>query len=76
VALEKSVGTLAVKSTPAGATIVVDGSEQTNKTPAILQLPIGHHRLQLTKEGFAPYSEDVDVKDSVITNVDVNWGSR
>jgi serine/threonine protein kinase len=76
VTLEKSMGTLAVKSTPPGATISVDGAEQPKKTPAILQLPVGHYRLQLSKEGFANYSEEVDVKDAVITNVDVNWGSR
>ena len=74
--LEKSMGTLAVKSTPAGATISVDGTEQPKQTPAILQLPVGHHRLQISKEGFANYAEEVDVKDSVITNVDVNWGAK
>ena len=76
VTLEKSMGTLAVKSTPAGATILVDGAEQPKKTPAILQLPVGRHHLQLSKEGVSNYSEDVDVKDSVITNVDVNWSER
>jgi serine/threonine protein kinase len=76
ITLEKSVGTLAVKSSPPGATISVNGTEQPNKTPAILQLPVGHYRLQLSKEGFSNYAEEVEVKDAVITNVDVNWTGR
>jgi predicted Ser/Thr protein kinase len=74
--LEKSMGTLAVKSTPAGATISIDGKDQGRTTPAMLQLPAGKYKLRVSKEGVSPYTEDVEVKDSVITNVDVNWGSR
>jgi hypothetical protein len=74
--LERSGGTLAIKSDPPGATILVDGRERAERTPALLSLPAGAHRLEVVKEGFAKYTEVVTVKDSVITNVNVNWPSR
>lgn len=76
ISLERSGGTLAVRSDPPGATILVDGRERAEKTPALLSLPAGPHRLEVVKEGFAKYTEVVTVKDSVITNVNVNWPDR
>jgi hypothetical protein len=74
--LELSTGTLAVRSTPAGAAISLNGAPQTAQTPAMLKVPPGKYRLEVAKEGFSKYAEEVEIKDSVITNVEVNWGSK
>jgi hypothetical protein len=73
--MERSTGTLAVRSTPPGATIILNGEERSERTPAVLQLPVGHYKLEVVREGQRDV-EEVDIKDSVITNVDVNFPGR
>lgn len=73
VSLEVMAGTLAVKSTPGGATIVVDGTERPEKTPALLKLPVGTHRVKLIKEGLPPYEEEVAVKDNGFHDMNISW---
>ena len=55
-------GTVSVASAPAGATITIDG-KAFGDTPKQLQLPMGRHRLTLTKEGFATVQQTVEVAD-------------
>jgi hypothetical protein len=71
--LERASGTLMIRTNPAGASIVVDGQTRTQRTPAVLTLPVGQHRLQLQLEGRTPYEEVIDVKDQVTTTIGVNW---
>ena len=71
--LERTSGTLAVRSTPPGADIILNGQPRGEKTPAVLHLPPGHYKLEVSKEGMAKDVDDVEVKDSGITNVDVNF---
>jgi hypothetical protein len=73
--MEQTTGTLMVRSDPAGANIVVDGQTRQEKTPAMLTLPVGRHRVEIVKEGFKRDVEEVQIKDSVITNIDVNWAT-
>jgi hypothetical protein len=75
VLMEQTTGTLMVRSDPAGANIVVDGQTRQEKTPAMLTLPVGRHRVEIVKEGFKRDVEEVQIKDSVITNIDVNWAT-
>ena len=71
--LDQMAGTLAVKSNPAGASIFVDGHERSEKTPALLKLTASKHHVRLMKEGFAPYEEEVEIKDSVFQDMNVSW---
>jgi serine/threonine-protein kinase len=73
--MERSTGTLAVRSTPPGATIVLNGQERAERTPAVLNLPVGQYKLEVVREGQRDV-EEVTVKDGVITNVDVNFPGR
>jgi hypothetical protein len=74
--MERTTGTLMIKSEPPGAVISVDGQQRSEKTPAMLTLPTGSHRIEVIREGSRNYVEEVEVKDSVITNIDVNWAGR
>ena len=68
------MGTLSLVSTPAGLTIVVDGQEQTRKTPASLSLAAGAHRIQILK-GSEKQEFVVEVRDGVLTQRNVDWGN-
>jgi serine/threonine-protein kinase len=74
--MERSSGTLNVRSNPAGATIVLNGQERAEKTPAMLTLPVGRYKLEVVREGAGRDVEDVEIKESVITNVDVNFTGK
>jgi len=73
VSLQRAEGTLMIRSSPAGATIIVDDKPRAEKTPAMLTLPAGPHKITLRREGSPDYSETIEIKDQVITNVNVNW---
>jgi tRNA A-37 threonylcarbamoyl transferase component Bud32 len=76
VTLERQAGTVMVSTTPAGATIVVNGQTWSQKTPTILTLPAGRHRIELTLAGYPPYEEAVEVKDGVSRHLSIGFGGR
>lgn len=56
------LSTLLVESEPAIATIYIDG-DSVGETPKIVKdIPVGQHKIRLTKEGYADHSETVIVK--------------
>ncbi|MBI4905674.1 MAG: protein kinase [Acidobacteria bacterium] len=71
--LERATGTLMVRSTPAGVTIIVDGQERPEKTPAMLTLPTGKHKLEFVKEGLNKQAQEVEIGDGTVNNIDVRW---
>jgi serine/threonine protein kinase len=73
--MQRTTGTLAVRSDPAGASIVVDGTTRIEKTPAVLTLPTGSHRIEVRREGYRPSQQNIDVKDSALTNMEVKLTS-
>jgi serine/threonine protein kinase len=73
VSLDRAAGTLMVKSTPPGASIILNGQRRPEKTPAMLSLPAGSYKLELVLEGHTTYTETVQIKDQVISNIDVTW---
>jgi hypothetical protein len=52
---------LKIVSVPAGAKLVVDGKDD-GITPALVNLTVGTHKVDLSKDGFAPASTPVDIK--------------
>ena len=76
VAMEATTGTVMVKSEPSGGTIMIDGQTRPEKTPALIKLPAGSHKLEVSREGYRNYVEVLEIKDSVITNIDVNWAAK
>lgn len=76
IVLSKALGTVAIRSSPSGATIILNGVTRQERTPAMLSLPAGHYRLEIVKEGFAPHVDEIDVRDSVLTNIEVQLSTR
>lgn len=74
--LEATTGTIMIRSEPPGGAILIDGHARGEKTPALIRLPTGQHKIEVEKEGFRNYSEVLDIKDSVITNIDVSWTAK
>jgi outer membrane biosynthesis protein TonB len=69
--LDRSAGTVVVRSDPAGAAITVDGQQRPEKTPAMLTLAAGQHTLEIAGNGNRE-SVQVNVRDSGLTNVSVS----
>ncbi len=74
--LETTTGTVMIKSDPPGGAILIDGQTRPEKTPALIKLSTGSHKIEVAREGFRNFAETLEIKDSVITNIDVNWTSK
>ena len=67
---EPIVGTLIITSSPAIASVSVDGKE-VGRTPLKLALIVGSHKVTLTKEGFATESKDVKIEEGKTSNMEL-----
>ena len=65
--LIRATGMLSLTSLPAGCSIVVDGQEQPQKTPASLTLGVGQHRIQVL-QGARKEEFMIDIRDGAIVN--------
>ena len=74
--LNANTGTVFLDSTPAGATISIDGKEIPAKTPTSLALPAGRHRLEFSKDGFVSQRHEVDVTDGAISRLTIRWSEK
>ena len=61
-----AAGTLQVTSTPAGATVFVDGRPEGN-TPVTLSATVGVHYVTISKDGFSRASREIAVVDGKAT---------
>ena len=69
VVLALETGSLVVDAEEAGALIEVDG-EAAGFTPAVVpDVPSGRHRVRISRSGFRPYEEDVEVSPRERTTV-------
>jgi len=73
VEMEAMAGTLSLVTNPPGLSIIVDGKEQTRKTPARLTLSAGPHQIQVVK-GAEKQEFTVDIRDGVATGRSIDWG--
>jgi hypothetical protein len=65
-------GTLNLITNPPGASVLVDGREQAQKTPMSLALPVGAHKIQLVK-GNERQELEVDLSDGQFISKTVSW---
>ena len=69
-------GTLAVRVQPAGAVVLVDGERwegpETTGERLIVQLAEGRHRMEVRKDGYQPYSTDVEVRSGQTATLNVS----
>ncbi len=70
--LELLGGRVVVRTTPPGATILIDGQLRKEKTPASILLPVGKHKVQVQLNGLKDESE-VDVTEGVILTANFVW---
>ena len=70
---QKPTGMLMVRTRPEGATIIIDGQERREKSPAIITLAVGIHRLSVSKEGLLRKDADVEIKDGSTAEVVISW---
>ena len=76
VVLDPAKGTLMIKSNPSGGTILIDGQMRPERTPAMIVLPAGTHKIEVQETGYAPYTEEVTLRDNGVTNIEVNWPAK
>jgi len=76
VTLEQQSGTVMVSTTPAGATILINGRPHAQKTPTMLTLPAGKHKIELSLAGHPNYEEVVEVRDAVSRHMSVDFTGR
>lgn len=75
--IEKGRGDIALQSTPPGAEIFINGIKRGVVTPNyITDLTEGTHRIRLEHPDFAPVETTVVVKNSDITEMDIELTSR
>jgi hypothetical protein len=67
------VGTLSIRMQAADAEIFVDGERWTSTQPdrLSLKLPAGRHKVEVRKEGFVTYTEDVLIRDQATITLNV-----
>ena len=71
--LEHMSGTLSISTTPSGLTILIDGQEQTRKTPALFTLMPGPHRVTVEK-GSEKQTFTVEIHDGSTLVRTLDWG--
>ncbi len=64
-----ATGELRITTTPAGATISVDGKELPQRSPATLNLPQGQHAIVMSADGYRPETRHPDITVGQRTNV-------
>ena len=63
-------GIVKITSKPEGATVKVAGVTR-GKTPALLELPCGKHKIVISSRGYKPASKHVVVKENKILHAHV-----
>ncbi len=60
--LDKATGTVEISSSVAGATIIINDKEISQRTPAVVTLPLGTHTVRVEMAGFNTDPEQHDVR--------------
>ena len=71
--LEAATGKLSLVTTPEGAEIKVDEAVRAERTPAVLTLPVGKHRITITMQGHDPKERDIEIAEGAIAEFRVSW---
>jgi outer membrane receptor protein involved in Fe transport len=73
--LVPETGSLVVNSDERDATVEVDGRTQ-GFTPAILNVPVGTHRVRVSLQGFMPVEREVSIREGQQSQIQVSLLSR
>ena len=66
VELERTGGTLALNSNMVGSTIIINGQQRAEKTPAVLNLPVGTYEVRLVNGKLQCDTDPVHIQDGSI----------
>jgi serine/threonine protein kinase len=66
VEMERTGGTLALSSNMVGSTIIINGQERAEKTPVVLNLPVGTYQVRLVNGRFQCDTDPVHIQDGSI----------
>lgn len=64
-----SKASVKISSTPAGATIKVNGEQQQSPAPTTLSLGAGKYTIELSAAGFAPFTKEIEVAAGGTTEI-------
>jgi hypothetical protein len=73
------VGTLSIRVQPAGAEILIDGERwdgPSGDERLIVQVGEGRHRVEVRKEGYEPFTTEIDVRRGGTAPVNVSLARR
>ena len=73
VPLQQSTGQLSIVTTPAGSEIMVDGTVKSERSPAVLILPTGKHRIRITTQGHDPREQEIEIREGGISEFRITW---
>ncbi len=73
VPLQQSTGQLSIITTPAGSEIMVDGNVRSERSPAILTLPTGKHRIRITAPGHDPKEQEIEIREGGLSEFRITW---
>ena len=77
VVLKPAFGSISVKSSIAGAKILLDGKNTGKQSPATLtEIPSGTHTISLQLDKYAPMKQEVTVEDGHAANVSMTLDAR
>jgi hypothetical protein len=71
--LEPTMGTLSLVTKPAGLAVIIDGQEQTRRTPADFPLAVGEHHIQVLR-GAEKQEFTAQIRDNVVSQKSIEWG--
>jgi serine/threonine protein kinase len=71
IALDSLAKGIFISSQPPGADVFINGAKQSGQTPVTLPLSQGSYNLVLRLQGYEAYSESVQVKDNIQTQLNV-----
>jgi hypothetical protein len=61
-------GSLSLETTPAGATVIVDGSITKTSPATFSNLAVGKHQLQIVLEGYVTQEKEVEINEGQVTS--------
>lgn len=74
--LTQMTGTLFVQSSPAGATVLINGRVWPQKTPTRLTLGVGRHKLEVALEGQVKEEREVEIREGAVASINVDWNTQ
>jgi hypothetical protein len=74
--LESLAKGIFISSKPPGADVFINGAKQSGQTPVTLPLAPGQYNLVLRLRGYDAYSEGIQVKDNIQTQLDATLNEK